>query len=37
MLMASHWTTQQLFMAAALPALISTITMVALRLVVRDR
>jgi AAHS family 4-hydroxybenzoate transporter-like MFS transporter len=31
MLMANKWTTQQLFMAAALPALISTITMVVLR------
>jgi AAHS family 4-hydroxybenzoate transporter-like MFS transporter len=31
MLMARHWSTQQLFMAAALPALVSTITMIVLR------
>lgn len=31
MLMARHWSTQQLFLAAALPALISTITMIVLR------
>jgi AAHS family 4-hydroxybenzoate transporter-like MFS transporter len=31
MLMANKWTTQQLFMAAALPALVSTLTMVVLR------
>ena len=31
MLMARHWTTQQLFLAAALPALVSTITMIVLR------
>jgi AAHS family 4-hydroxybenzoate transporter-like MFS transporter len=36
MLMANHWTTQQLFMAAALPALVSTITMLGLRIVTRD-
>ncbi len=32
-LMASHWTPPQLFMAAALPALISTLAMAALRIV----
>jgi AAHS family 4-hydroxybenzoate transporter-like MFS transporter len=36
MLMGNHWTTEHLFMAASLPALISTITMVALRFVIRD-
>ena len=36
MLITNQWTTQQLFMAAAVPALISTVTMVALRFVIRD-
>lgn len=36
MLLASQWTTQQLFMAAAVPAVVSTIAMVALRFVMRD-
>jgi hypothetical protein len=31
MLMARHWSTQALFMAAALPALVSTFTMIVLR------
>jgi AAHS family 4-hydroxybenzoate transporter-like MFS transporter len=35
MLMARHWSTQQLFMAAALPALVSTITMIVLRLTLK--
>ena len=36
MLMARHWTTEQLFLAAALPALISTITMIVLRATMGD-
>jgi AAHS family 4-hydroxybenzoate transporter-like MFS transporter len=35
MLMARQWTTQQLFLAAAVPALISTITMIVLRLTMK--
>ena len=36
LLLAGHWTTQQLFIAAAVPAVISTLTMAALKFVVRD-
>jgi len=35
MLMARHWTTQQLFLAAALPAFISMLTMIVLRLTMK--
>jgi hypothetical protein len=36
MLLAGQWTTQQLFMAAAVPAVVSAMTMIALRFVIRD-
>jgi len=36
MLMARHWTVQQLFLAAALPALISMMTMIGLRLALKS-
>jgi AAHS family 4-hydroxybenzoate transporter-like MFS transporter len=36
MLMARQWTTQQLFLAAAVPALISMLTMIALRLTLKS-
>ena len=35
-LLAGQWTTQQLFMAAAVPAVVSAMTMIALRFVIRD-
>lgn len=35
-LLARQWTTEQLFIAAAVPALVSTLAMIALRFVIRD-
>jgi AAHS family 4-hydroxybenzoate transporter-like MFS transporter len=36
MLIANHWTTQQLFMAASIPAVVATLTMIGLRFAIRD-